>query len=303
MTTLGMDTQYGKSSDFDAFAVSLNRCLKRHAHAFEDEGIACDFKAIVKWTDAVYAGSVGALEALEEYGPENLSNLKDRIFLAFEEQQRASAEFPGANKSEDRQQDRYAVAYRDVSNALDQLIKAVIPLTQAPTIGEVQMKLVAPKDDGQKIDVGIKKESRSNVAQALGAMLASTYTLYVKSLFYHWNVTGPQFHGLHVLFEDHYQNLHEAGDELAERIRALGHFTPGTLESFAALSVVKDDEKLPKDAKGMLLNLKEAHELCAGEARRVLEVAEEAGDEVTADMMVDRMRFHDESIWMLSASL
>ncbi|MBY0407127.1 MAG: DNA starvation/stationary phase protection protein [Rickettsiales bacterium] len=142
---------------------------------------------------------------------------------------------------------------------------------------------------------------RADVANALACFLASTYALYQKSLFYHWNVTGPNFMGLHQLFEQHYQALHEAGDVLAERIRALGHFAPGTLAEFASLSTVKEDAKLPDSAKEMLSNLLRSHEICSNEARDVLDVAEKAGDEVTVDLMVERMAFHDKAAWMLRA--
>lgn len=165
------------------------------------------------------------------------------------------------------------------------------------------MQIVEPESDPQTGDIGINEHQRKKVANALGTVLASTYSLYVKSLFYHWNVTGPRFHSLHGLFEEHYQNLHDAGDEIAERIRALGHFTPGTLKVFGELSVVADDDELPKDADGMLASLKKANEQVSAEARRVLKIAEEADDEVTIDMMVERMRYHDEAVWMLSASM
>lgn len=164
------------------------------------------------------------------------------------------------------------------------------------------MQLAVPKNDGKSNDIGIKAGQKARVAEALGTMLASTYSLYVKSLFYHWNVTGSNFHSLHEMFEEHYENLHSAGDELAERIRALGHYTPGTMKAFRELSVVDDDSKLPTRSADMLTNLTSDHERCSLEARRVLRIAEEAGDEVTVDMMVERMRFHDQAVWMLSAS-
>ncbi|NDF12061.1 MAG: DNA starvation/stationary phase protection protein [Proteobacteria bacterium] len=139
------------------------------------------------------------------------------------------------------------------------------------------------------------------VAQALSGFLASTYTLYQKSLFYHWNVTGENFVGLHSLFEQHYEELHKAGDALAERIRALGHFAPGTLGEFCALTQVEEDKKLPSDARQMIMNLLESHEICSQEARLVLKAAEDAEDDVTADLMIERMAFHDKAAWMLRA--
>ncbi|NVJ97901.1 MAG: DNA starvation/stationary phase protection protein [Alphaproteobacteria bacterium] len=165
------------------------------------------------------------------------------------------------------------------------------------------MKLVKPKTDSRNVQAWTNEKQRRAVADALGVMLASTYSLYVKSLFYHWNVTGPNFHSLHALFEEHYQDLHAAGDDLAERIRALGFFTPGTLKAFSDMSVIRDDDKLPDNSNGMLESLRAAHDICSREARNTLEVAEKVGDEVTIDMMVERMRFHDEAAWMLSASL
>lgn len=301
-------TSYGKSSDFDAFAISLHQCLKRHKPVLEKEGLTPELRTLVRWTDQVYSGSMTALEMLEQSGPEYLHKLRDGLQNALEEQQRAVEEFPEPVKEGEKQQHQYADACRDVASAIDAFLEAVSnkdisQVTETDKTGEAPVQLVTPQDDGQITEVGIETKMRSEVATALGSMLASTYSLYVKALFYHWNVTGPQFHGLHTLFEEHYENLHSAGDEIAERIRALGHFTPGTLRSFAALSVVKDDEYLPENAEGMLKNLRVAHELCAGEARQVLEVAERAGDEVTADMMVERMRFHDEANWMLNASL
>lgn len=157
--------------------------------------------------------------------------------------------------------------------------------------------------DDMKVHIGVSEESRAKVAKELSGFLASTYTLYMKTLFYHWNVTGSNFVGLHKLFEEHYQELHLAGDELAERVRALGHMTPGTYREFSQMSKVKEDDKLPRDSKVMVENLMKSHEACSLEARSVLKVAEECGDEVTTDMMVARMGFHDKTAWMLRATL
>lgn len=157
--------------------------------------------------------------------------------------------------------------------------------------------------DDVKVHNGVNPHARAKVARELSGLLASTYTLYMKTLFYHWNVTGPHFPGLHKMFEEHYQALHLAGDELAERVRALGHMTPGTYREFSELSKVKEDATLPSDSKAMLQNLMKSHEACSLEARSVLNVAEECSDEVTVDMMVERMSFHDKTAWMLRATL
>jgi starvation-inducible DNA-binding protein len=157
--------------------------------------------------------------------------------------------------------------------------------------------------DELKVHNGVSPQARAKVAEELSVFLASTYTLYMKTLFYHWNVTGPQFPGLHKMFEDQYQVLHLAGDEVAERVRALGHMTPGTYREFSQLSKVTEDETLPRDSKVMIENLMKSHEICSLEARTVLNVAEEHGDEVTMDMMVERMAFHDKTAWMLRATI
>lgn len=153
--------------------------------------------------------------------------------------------------------------------------------------------------DSVDVVVGIDEPKRQEVAKELSGFLASTYMLYLKTLYYHWNVTGPNFVGLHGLFEEHYNDLHAAGDELAERVRALGHFTPGTVKEFNKFSEIQDDDSLPKNADIMVKNLLDAHQTCSKQARSVLETAEKAGDEVTVDMMVERMTAHDKAAWML----
>lgn len=159
------------------------------------------------------------------------------------------------------------------------------------------------RTDDIAVHIGVSNQSRTQVCTQLSGLLASTYILYLKTLYYHWNVTGDNFVGLHMLFEQHYKELQEAGDELAERIRALGHFTPGTIREFVSLSSVKDDESLPTSSEQMVRNLLADNERCSQEAREVLQAAEKAEDEVTVDMMVGRMTHHDKSAWMLRALL
>lgn len=157
--------------------------------------------------------------------------------------------------------------------------------------------------DAEPVNIGVKEDQRTAVAQQLSRFLASTYTLYMKTLYYHWNVTGKEFHSLHNLFEQQYEGLHKAGDELAERIRALGHFTPGTFKSYLEMSEIKEDAKLPQNAEAMVKNLLKDNEACSQAARKVLKAAEDAEDEVTVDMMVERMSIHDEAAWMLRSHI
>jgi starvation-inducible DNA-binding protein len=163
------------------------------------------------------------------------------------------------------------------------------------------IQTVPMKAHEQAVNVSSDNRKRAEIASELSRFLASTYALYQKSLFYHWNVTGKNFVGLHQLFEQHYQALHEAGDVVAERIRALGHFAPGTLAEFAALSAVSEDRKLPANADEMIVNLLRSHEICSKEAHQVLDIAQKAQDEVTVDLMIQRMAFHDKAAWMLRA--
>jgi starvation-inducible DNA-binding protein len=125
----------------------------------------------------------------------------------------------------------------------------------------------------------------------------------LKTLYYHWNVTGPNFKSLHELFEEHYENLHEAGDEIAERIRSIGYMTPGTIDEFRKLTCIKEDSQLPESWQIMVSNLVEGNETASKSAREVMKLAEKYEDEVTIDMMVARMKFHDEASWMLRSTI
>jgi starvation-inducible DNA-binding protein len=141
------------------------------------------------------------------------------------------------------------------------------------------------------------------VVHALSGVLASTYVLYQKSLYYHWNVTGRDFYALHKLFEAHYEELNEAGDEIAERIRALGHVAKGTMRDFIEMSFVREDETLPESAEKMIANLADSHEICARQANDACKAADALEDSATADLMTRRMLFHDKASWMLRALL
>ncbi len=159
------------------------------------------------------------------------------------------------------------------------------------------------KTDKVKVAIGVEKAGRTQVAKAIADMLASSYVLYVKTISYHWNVTGSNFIGLHELFDAQYNELTLANDELAERIRALGHFAPGSVKELLSLSKIQDDAKLPASWDEMVKNLLSGHETCSQIAREALKVAEEAEDEVTVDMMASRMTAHDKAAWMLRSTL
>jgi starvation-inducible DNA-binding protein len=152
------------------------------------------------------------------------------------------------------------------------------------------------------IDIGLKKDERTEIADGLSRVLADSYTLYIKTHNFHWNVTGPMFHTLHAMFEEEYTELATAVDEIAERIRALGQFAPGSYKAFAELTSIEEETGHP-EAKEMIRQLVDGHETVARTARQVFPVAEKAGDEPTADLLTQRMQVHEKTAWMLRSLL
>jgi starvation-inducible DNA-binding protein len=150
------------------------------------------------------------------------------------------------------------------------------------------------------IDIGINEQDRSRIAEGLKRLLADSYTLYLQTHNFHWNVAGPQFRELHLMFEEHYTELALAVDEIAERIRTLDVAAPGTYKAFAQLSSIKEVEGVP-EAKEMVRLLTQGHEQVVKTCREVLAPAQEAGDESTAALVSDRMRVHEKTAWMLRA--
>ena len=150
------------------------------------------------------------------------------------------------------------------------------------------------------MDIGISEADRESIAEGLKALLADSYTLYLQTHNFHWNVMGPQFRELHLMFEEHYTELATAVDEIAERIRTLGVAAPGTYKAFAALSSIEEVEGVPS-AKEMVARLTTGHEQIVKTCRSVLAKAQEADDESTAALVSDRMRVHEKTAWMLRA--
>lgn len=151
------------------------------------------------------------------------------------------------------------------------------------------------------IDIGISKDDRQSVAEALKHVLADSYTLYLQTHNFHWNVTGPLFRELHLMFEEHYTELAEAVDEIAERIRTLGIAAPGTYKAFAELSAIKEVDGVP-EANEMVKILTQSHEQVVKTCRKALKAAQDAEDESSAALVSDRMRIHEKTAWMLRAS-
>jgi starvation-inducible DNA-binding protein len=152
------------------------------------------------------------------------------------------------------------------------------------------------------IDIGIDAKDRKAIAQGLSRLLADSYTLYLKTHNFHWNVTGPMFNTLHLMFEQQYNELALAVDTIAERIRALGHPAPGSYKDFAQLSTIKEATGVP-DAKTMIKQLVEGQEAVARTARKVFPIAEKAEDEPTCDLLTQRMQIHEKTAWMLRSML
>jgi starvation-inducible DNA-binding protein len=152
------------------------------------------------------------------------------------------------------------------------------------------------------VDLGMSEQQRADIVGGLSRVLADSYTLYLKTHSYHWNVVGPMFHSLHTMFEVQYTELALAVDEIAERIRALGAPAPGTYREFSALSAVPEDVDAPA-AGEMISRLVTAHETTARTIRGTLAVTEPAPDQVSTDLLVRRLDVHQKTAWMLRSML
>lgn len=150
------------------------------------------------------------------------------------------------------------------------------------------------------IDIGINEADRHTIAEGLKRLLADTYTLYLQTHNFHWNVTGARFRELHLMFEEHYTELALAVDDIAERIRTLDVAAPGTYKEFVRLSSIDEVEGVPS-ADDMVKILVKSHESVVRTCRNVLKSAQEADDESTAALVSDRMRLHEKTAWMLRA--
>lgn len=152
------------------------------------------------------------------------------------------------------------------------------------------------------IDIGIDARDRQKIADSLARVLADTYTLYLKTHAFHWNVEGPMFNTLHLMFMEQYTELWNALDELAERIRALGFPAPGTYAEFAQLTSIEERPGVP-EAMEMVRRLVKGHEAVARTARKAFPAAEKAGDESTVDLLTQRLQVHEKTAWMLRSLL
>lgn len=153
-----------------------------------------------------------------------------------------------------------------------------------------------------ELNIGISKENREQVAQQLSTLLADSYSLYLQTHNFHWNVTGRQFRELHLMFEEHYTELAVAVDDIAERIRALGVAAPGTYKAFSQLSSIEEVDGVP-EAKQMIEILVGSHEAVIRTCRSALGAAQSADDESSAALISDRMRIHEKTAWMLRAMI
>lgn len=153
-----------------------------------------------------------------------------------------------------------------------------------------------------KINTGIKEKDRRQIAEGLSRLLADTYTLYLKTHNFHWNVKGPMFQTLHLMFEQQYNELALAVDQIAERIRALDYPAPGTYAEYVKLSSIKETAGVPK-AEEMIKLLVEGQEAVVRTARSVFPAVEKANDEPSADLLTQRMQIHEKTAWMLRSLL
>ncbi|MEZ5955846.1 MAG: Dps family protein [Hyphomonadaceae bacterium] len=159
------------------------------------------------------------------------------------------------------------------------------------------------KTDPKQIDIGISDADREKIAGELAKLLADTYTLYLTTHNFHWNVTGPMFNTLHEMFMTQYTELWNAVDPIAERIRALGHAAPGSYGEFGRLSSVDDAPAKPPKALEMVRVLVRGHEAVARTARATFPIVDAAGDQPTADLLTQRLNVHEKTAWMLRSLL
>ena len=159
------------------------------------------------------------------------------------------------------------------------------------------------KTSASSINIGISEKDRAAIAQGLSHLLADTYTLYLTTHNFHWNVTGPMFNTLHLMFMGQYTELWNAVDPIAERIRSLGHVAPGSYADFGRLASVPDAPSVATKALEMVAVLVKGHEAVARTARELFPVADKAGDEPTCDLLTQRMTVHEQTAWMLRSLL
>ncbi len=154
----------------------------------------------------------------------------------------------------------------------------------------------------QNINIGIPEAKRKEIASGLARLLADTYSLYLKTHNFHWNVTGPMFNTLHLMFETQYTEMWTATDIIAERIRSLDEFAPGTYSEFGRLSTVPETKGVPA-ARDMIAQLLDGHEAVIRTARSVIPAAEGGQDEATLDLLTQRIQLHEKTAWMLRSLL
>ena len=165
------------------------------------------------------------------------------------------------------------------------------------------MAKTARKATTSSIHIGITEKDRAAIAAGLSHLLADTYTLYLTTHNFHWNVTGPMFNSLHAMFMTQYTELWNAVDPIAERIRSLGHVAPGSYAQFGKLSSVPDAPAVPPKALEMVRILVQGHEAVARTARGLFALLDKAGDEPTADLLTQRLTVHEQAAWMLRSLL
>ena len=163
--------------------------------------------------------------------------------------------------------------------------------------------VAASAGKGMSINIGISSKDREVIAEGLSRLLADTYTLYLTTHNFHWNVTGPMFNTLHTMFMQQYTELWNAVDPIAERIRSLGHFAPGSYGQFGKLTSLPDVPATPPKATDMIRILVEGNEAVARTARELFPLADNASDEPTADLLTQRLTVHEQNAWMLRALL
>ncbi len=166
----------------------------------------------------------------------------------------------------------------------------------------MSITVLNPKADVVETKTGIAPTDQTRLANGLSGLLSDTYTLMIKTHGYHWNVVGPMFRTVHLMTEEHYEDLFQAADDLAERIRSLGHPAPSSFTDMSALTVIDEETGAPT-AQQIIETLVDDHEKIVRRLRETAEIADDLKDSVTADMLTARMQFHEKAVWMLRSTL
>ncbi|WP_286830450.1 MULTISPECIES: ferritin-like domain-containing protein [Kordiimonas] len=296
-----MSEEPGEMQTFDTVAVNLHEQLKQHQDMLEAEGMVVELGALVYWTDRVARGQLSARDALDKHGLGDLLALKRRIAATCVELENATQ----YQESEDvlliKKQQEYSKAYEDLSVAIDCYLKAAYSMKPEQRLKDFKQVSDLAAESSLTSKASNNKGRKAVLVEPLAGLLVTIYSLYVKSLYYRWNSGKKSAAHAHEMLDHHCTAISQIGDELAKRISALGHSTPGQLRAYAAFAAERDDLGQPGTPVECINALIVANQVCMSEARRVFDVARAVRDETTVELVNPIFTFHNRAIQELKA--